>query len=214
MADDTDITLWVNKHRLKALQEHDINVENRLDIFFNSLYKEFVPTGERETIEARIQSEQEESERATEQSRRFALLTIVQDGESACYEYDRCDSILTAAQWFVRALKENTRTPSDDGVRNILPEMNESVQQLQTDPRVTLCAELNHDKGYMRVWEDGEWVEYGGDQLTKAVRAATRKQYLKPHQREGIYKEKLNELTVATPEFEADEDVDTGIQMQ
>ena len=119
MADDTDITLWVNRHRLKALHEHDINVENRLDCFFNSLYKEFVPPGEREIIEARIQSEQEESDRATEQSRRFALLTIVQDGE---------------------------------------------------------------------------WAEYGGDQLTKAVRAATRKQLLKPHQREEIFETKLNEV--------------------
>lgn len=194
MADDTDITLWVNRHRLKALHEHDINVENRLDCFFNSLYKEFVPPGEREIIEARIQSEQEEFDRATEQNRRFALLTIVQDGESAYYEYDRCDSILTAAQWFVRALKENPLTISDDGVRTILPEMTDSVQQMQTDPRVTLCAELNHDKGYMRVWEDGEWVEYGGDQLTKAVRAATRKQLLKPHQREEIFETKLNEV--------------------
>lgn len=214
MADDIDITLWVNRHRLKALQEHNIHVENRLDHFFSSLYKEFVPPGERETIEARIQSEQKEADRATEQSRRFALLSIVQDGESACYEYDHCDSILTAAQWFVKSLKENTRAPSDDGIRSIPPEMHESVRQMQTDPRVTLCAELNHDKGYMRVWEDGDWVEYGGDQLIKAVRAATRKQHLRPHQREEIYKEKLNEITAATPELEADEDIDTGMQMQ
>jgi hypothetical protein len=214
VADDTDITLWMNKHRLKALQEHDIDVENRLYDFFNSLYMRYVPPGEREMVEARISADDAESERQYEQSRRFALLTIVQDGASACYEYDKCDSILTAAQWFVTALKANTKPPSDNGIRTILPEMTESVQQMQTDSRVTLCAELNHDKGYMRVWEDSEWVEYGGDALTKAVRAATRKQHLKPHQREDIYKEKLEELTAATPDFNADEDFDTGMQMQ
>ena len=214
MADDMDVTLWFNRHRLDALREHGVDVENDLTEFFNSLYDQFVPAEEKEKIEVRIKTEQEESDQAAENSRRFALLTIVQDGASACYEYDNCKSILTAAQWFVKALKENTRPVSDDGVRNILPEMTDSVQQMQTDPRVTLCAELNHDKGYMSVWEDGEWVEYGGDALTKAVRAATRKQHLKSHEREEIYKEKLDELTAPAPDTEPDEDADAGMTMQ
>jgi len=212
--DDMDVTLWFNKHRLDALYDHDVDIENDLTAYFNSLYDQFVPANERKQIEARIKTEQEESDRATEQSRRFALLTVVQDGESACYEYDNCPHVLTAAQWFVRALKENPRTPCDDGVRTILPEMTDSVQQIQTDPRVTLCAELNQDKGYMRVWEDGGWVEYGGDQLTKAVRAATRKQYLTPDQREEIFETKLDELAAVTSESDENEDADMGMRMQ
>jgi len=214
MPNDKDVTIWINEHRLDALYSHGVDVENDLAEFVDTMYNDFVPEDEREKIEARIQSEQEESDRETENSRQFALLTIVQDGESACYEYDNCNSILTAAQWFVKALKENPVPPSDDGVRTILPEMTESVEQMQTDPRVTLCAELNHDKGYMCVWEDGEWVEYGGDALTKAVRAATRKQHLKPHEREEIYKEKLDELTAPAIDTVPDEDQDEGMQMQ
>ena len=76
---------------------------------------------------------------------------------------------------------------------------------METDPRVTFCAELDHDKGYMRVWDDGGWTEYSGNQLTEAVRTVSRKARLTPQEREEIYKEKLAELAAAASGFDAGE---------
>lgn len=214
MPEDMDITLWFNKHRLDALYEHGVNIENDLTEFFNSLYNQFVPAEERKKIEEQIKTEQAEDELKAEQSRRFALLTITQDGATACYEYDNCRSPYTAASWFVRALKESTLMISDDGVRSILPSMTDSVRRMETDSRVNFCAELNHDKGYMRLWDDGEWKEYSGDQLTKAVRAASRKAHLKPEQRDDIFIAKLDELTSDSTEPNMDEGESGGMVMQ
>ena len=213
MAEDMDVTLWFNKHRLDALYAHGADVENDLTEFFNSLYDQFVPAEERKKIEELIHDEQQEADRMAEESRRFSLLTITQNGESVCYEYDNCQSFYKAASWFVKALKENKTKPVDDGLRTDPSFMQAAIDQFQRDPRVTLCAELNHDKGHMRVWCEGFWMEFGGDQLTKAVRAANRKQHLTPEQREEIFE---SNITEGIPTFivDADEDSDMGMQMQ
>jgi hypothetical protein len=224
MADDTDITLWVNRHRLKALQEHDINVENRLDRFFSSLYKEFVPDGEREIIEARIQSEQEESDRYYEQNRRFALMEIIENGASCYCESDNCTTLFAAASRFVKALKTQkasgkqfqgglTDLAFGDCLETDPAYIKDYTSHHSNDPRVVFCAEVNFDKGYINDWNVGYcgWTQYNTDRLADGVRAATRKKYLTPEQREQIFEAKVNE---GNPEFDADEDADMGIQMQ
>ena len=211
MPNDKDIILWMNEHRLNALYQHYPKVENELQQLFDGLYEIHVPADEQEKIEKLIQTEQEESDHQAEESRRFSLLTITQSGESVCYENDNCRSFFNAALWVVEAWKKNPQWINDDGLRTDPSFMQDAVEQYQSDPRIILCAEINHDKGHMRVWCEGLWMEFSGDQLTKAVHAATRKQNLTDEQREEIFESNINE---GIQSFNEHEDSDMGIQMQ
>jgi hypothetical protein len=190
------------------LYEHGVDVENSLAEFLSSLYDQSVPAEEREKIEERIADDEAEAARYHEQSRRFALLSIVQNGETVCYEYDNCPSLLTAARWFVKALKDDGKTPFDDGYRSDMTYMTDYVSRFETDPRITLCAEINHDSGYIRARDGSCWVEYSAARLTEAIRAADSKQHLTPEQREQIFEDKLNE---GNPEYGEDEDESEGM---
>ena len=210
MPNETEITLCFNEHQLNALYEQGIDVENDLTETFNSLYDQFVPDDEQQRIKELIRNEQEKSDLQTEENRRFSLLTVTQGGKSVCYEYNNCQSFFKAASWFVKALEESKTSPVDDGIRTNPSFMRDAVELYQNDSRITLCAELNHDKGHMRVWCEGFWMEFSGEQLTKAVLVANHDQHLTPEQREEIFEANINE---GVPIFNIDEDTDMGMQM-
>ena len=105
MPNDRDVTIWINEHRLKALYDNGVDVENDLAEFADTLYNDFVPEDERKNIESQIQVEQEEANRYHEQNRRFALLEIVENGVSCYCESEKCTTLFAAASRFVKALK-------------------------------------------------------------------------------------------------------------
>lgn len=212
MTEDRDITLSVNAYRVNALEAAlDSTIEDVLYDHLERLYDAAVPEEEQEKVETLVQADEDEADRYYEESRRFALLSITQNGESVCYEYDNCPSLLTAARWFVDALQENEKKPFDDGYRSDPAYMDGYIRQYGNDPRVTLCAEINHDKGYMHVWCGSYWVEYNAERLTEAVLAADQERHLTDEQREKIFEDTLNK---DNPEYWEDEDEGmSGIQM-
>ena len=89
---DIDITLYLNKYRVRALSDALGNqtaetVEDKLAEAFDTLYQEYVPDEQRASIEAMIESEYAAEQAKMEAARRFAVYHIRENGDD--YHFTR-----------------------------------------------------------------------------------------------------------------------------
>ena len=99
---DIDITLYLNKYRVRALSDTLGNqtaetVEDKLAEAFDTLYQEYVPDEQRASIEAMIESEYAEEQAKMEAARRFAVYHIRENGDDYHFTSDHFRSPMQAA---------------------------------------------------------------------------------------------------------------------
>lgn len=83
---DVDITLYLNKYRVKALEEAlgkrtAETIEDKLSEAFDVLYQGYVDDEQRASIEAKIECEEAAEQARIEAKRRFAVYHVREEGE-------------------------------------------------------------------------------------------------------------------------------------
>ena len=99
---DIDITLYLNKYRVRALSDALGNqtaetVEDKLAEAFDTLYQEYVPDEQRVSVEAMIESEYAAEQAKMEAARRFAVYHIRENGDDYHFTSDHFRSPMQAA---------------------------------------------------------------------------------------------------------------------
>ena len=86
---DTDITLWLNIHRMEALEEQleleGSSVEKHLQDYLIDLYSEMVPFEEQQRINDLIAAEQKADEEAREAQRRFSVFRVRENAKETLF---------------------------------------------------------------------------------------------------------------------------------
>lgn len=99
---DVDITLYLNKYRVKALEEAlgkrtAETIEDKLSEAFDVLYQGYVDDEQRASIEAKIECEEAAEQARIEAKRRFAVYHVREDGEDYHFTSDHFRSPMQAA---------------------------------------------------------------------------------------------------------------------
>ena len=99
---DTDITLYLNADRVRALadalgDQTAETVEDKLTEAFDTLYQEYVPDEQRASIEARIEREDAAEQARLEATRRFAVYHIRENGDDCHFTSDYFHTSMQAA---------------------------------------------------------------------------------------------------------------------
>ena len=148
---DIDITLYLNKYRVRALSDALGNqtaetVEDKLAEAFDTLYQEYVPDEQRVSVEAMIESEYAAEQAKMEAARCFAVYHIRENGDDYHFTSDHFRSPMQAAYRY--RLYERGEHPKHSPtllLKRILSTSNISTRSAQTSIRIIeslLCSNL------------------------------------------------------------------------
>lgn len=156
---DIDITLYLNADRVRALAEAlgdqtAETVEDKLAEAFDTLYQEYVPDGQRASIEATIEREDAAERARLEADRRFAVYHIRENGEDQHFTSDYFRTPLQAAYRYrlyeCGELSSNPETFADAFIetnpvylrKDIKEIINSIVDELGKDERIAALYDL------------------------------------------------------------------------
>ena len=183
---DTDVTVWLNIHRMEALEEQleleGSSVEKHLQDYLIDLYSEMVSFEEQQRIEDLIAAEQKADEEVREAQRRFSVFRIVENGEEVFLSADGSADMLSTAVT-LRAYVKNF--PNKPGLQNIIPRSQSITEQqfraaveerMDNTGRVVGAYEIDMDKGEFTTLKimDG-WKAFQVKDVCAAASRAMRK---------------------------------------
>lgn len=171
---DIDITLYLNKYRVRALSDAlgdqtAETVEDKLTEAFDTLYQEYVPDEQRASIEARIEREDAAEQARLEAARRFAVYHIREKGDDYHFTSDHFRSPMQAAyryRLYERGeLSADPKTFADAFIETNpvnLEYFNEVCSDIHSDNRISALLEFDLDEGRVSVYDgmDNEWQTY------------------------------------------------------
>lgn len=171
---DIDITLYLNKYRVRALSDTLGNqtaetVEDKLAEAFDTLYQEYVPDEQRASIEARIEREDAAEQARLEAARRFAVYHIRENDDDCHFTSDYFLSPMQAAYRY-RLYERGELSDAPETFAAAFIETNpvsleyfgKVCADIHADDRVTALLEFDLDEGRVSVYDgtDNEWQTY------------------------------------------------------
>ena len=202
---DIDITLYLNKYRVRALSDALGNqtaetVEDKLAEAFETLYQEYVPDEQRASVEAMIESEYAAEQAKMEAARRFAVYHIRENGDDYHFTSDHFRSPMQAAyryRLYERGeLSADPKTFADAFVETNpvnLEYFGKVCADIHADDRVTALLEFDLDEGRVSVCDgmDNEWQTYSLRDFSVAAYKAFRSDYRSEEGRREIFNNTL-----------------------
>ena len=171
---DTDITLYLNADRVRALadalgDQTAETVEDKLTEAFDTLYQEYVPDEQRASIEARIEREDAAEQARLEATRRFAVYHIRENGDDCHFTSDYFHTSMQAAYRY-RLYDRGELSAAPETFADAFIETNpvsleyfgKVCADIHADDRVTALLEFDLDEGRVSVCNgtDNEWQTY------------------------------------------------------
>lgn len=198
---DIDITLYLNKYRVRALSDTLGNqtaetVEDKLAEAFDTLYQEYVPDEQRASIEAMIESEYAEEQAKMEAARRFAVYHIRENGDDYHFTSDHFRSPMQAAyryRLYERGeLSAAPKTFADAFIETSpvdLDYFKKVCSDIHSDNRISALLEFDLDEGRVSVYDgmDNEWQTYSLRDFSVAAYKAFRSDYRSEEGRREIF---------------------------
>jgi hypothetical protein len=202
---DIDITLYLNKYRVRALSDAIGNqtaetVEDKLAEAFDTLYQEYVPDEQRASIEATIENEYAAEQAEMEAARRFAVYHIRENGDDYHFTSDHFRSPMQAAyryRFYERGeLAAAPETFADAFIETNpvnLEYYNEVCSDIHSDNRISALLEFDLDEGRVSVYDgmDNEWQTYSLRDFSIAAYKAFRSDYRSEEGRREIFNNTL-----------------------
>ena len=218
---DIDITLYLNKYRVRALSDALGNqtaetVEDKLAEAFDTLYQEYVPDEQRVSVEAMIESEYAAEQAKMEAARCFAVYHIRENGDDYHFTSDHFRSPMQAAYRY-RLYERSELSAAPETFADAFIETNpvsleyfgKVCADIHADDRVTALLEFDLDEGRVSVYDgtDNEWQTYSLHDFSVAAYKAFRSDYRSEECRREIFNSSLAgkevELSEADDEAEA-----------
>ena len=202
---DTDITLYLNEYRVRALAEAlgsqtAETVEDKLTEAFDTLYQEYVPDEQRASIEARIERENTAEQARLETSRRFVVYHIRENGDDCHFTSDYFRTPLQAAYRY-RLYERSELSAAPETFADAFIETNpvsleyfgKVCADIHADDRVTALLEFDLDEGQVSVCDgmDNEWQTYSLRDFSVAAYKAFRSDYRSEEGRREIFNNTL-----------------------
>ena len=220
---DIDITLYLNKYRVRALSDSLGNqtaetVEDKLTEAFDTLYQEYVPDEQRASIEARIEREDAAEQARLEAARRFAVYHIRENGDDCHFTSDHFLSPMQVAyryRLYERGeLSDEHETFAAAFIETSpigLDYFKKVCADIHSDDRVTALLEFDLDEGRVSVYNgtDNEWQTYSLHDFSVAAYKAFRSDYRSEECRREIFNSSL-----AGKEMELSEETDDETENQ
>ena len=202
---DIDITLYLNKYRVRALSDALGNqtaetVGDKLAEAFETLYQEYVPDEQRASVEAMIESEYAAEQAKMEAARRFAVYHIRENGDDYHFTSDHFRSPMQAAyryRLYERGeLSADPKTFADAFIETNpvnLEYFGKVCADIHADDRVTALLEFDLDEGRVSVCDgmDNEWQTYSLRDFSVAAYKAFRSDYRSEEGRREIFNSSL-----------------------
>lgn len=220
---DTDITLYLNAYRVRALADALGNqtaetVKDKLTEAFDTLYQEYVPDEQRASIEARIEREDAAEQARLVASRRFAVYHIRENGDDCHFTSDYFLSPMQVAyryRLYERGeLSADPKTFTDAFIETnpvSLEYFGEVCADIHSDDRVTALFEFDLDEGWVSVHSstDDDWQVYSLHDFSVAAYKAFRSDYRNEECRREIFNNSL-----AGKEMDLSEETDDETENQ
>lgn len=202
---DIDITLYLNKYRVRALADALGNqtaetVEDKLTEAFDTLYQEYVPDEQRASIEATIESEYASEQAKMEAARRFAVYHIREGDDDYHFTSDHFRTPMQAAyryRLYERGeLSDEHKTFAAAFIETTpisLDYFNKVCSDIHSDSRVTALLEFDLDEGWVSVHNstDDDWQVYSLHDFSVAAYKAFRSDYRSEECRREIFNSSL-----------------------
>ena len=202
---DIDITLYLNKYRVRALSDAlgdqtAETVEDKLAEAFNTLYQEYVPDEQRASIEARIEREDAAEQARLEAARHFAVYHIRENGDDCHFTSDYFHTPMQAAyryRLYERGeLSSAPKTFADAFIETNfvnLEYFGKVCADIHSDDRVTALFEFDLDEGWVSVHNstDDDWQVYSLHDFSVAAYKAFRSDYRNEECRREIFNNSL-----------------------
>ena len=224
---DIDITLYLNKYRVRALSDALGNqtaetVGDKLAEAFETLYQEYVPDEQRASVEAMIESEYAAEQAKMEAARRFAVYHIRENGDDYHFTSDHFRSPMQAAyryRLYERGeLSADPKTFADAFIETNpvnLEYFGKVCADIHADDRVTALLEFDLDEGRVSVCDstDNEWQTYSLHDFSVAAYKAFRSDYRSEECRREIFNNSLAGKEMDLSEETDDETEAPAMQM-
>ena len=202
---DIDITLYLNKYRVRALSDALGNqtaetVEDKLAEAFDTLYQEYVPDEQRVSVEAMIESEYAAEQAKMEAARCFAVYHIRENGDDYHFTSDHFRSPMQAAYRY-RLYERGELSAAPETFADAFIETNpvnleyfgKVCADIHADDRVTALLEFDLDEGCVSICDSGdnEWQTYTLHDFSVAAYKAFRSDYRSEECRREIFNSSL-----------------------
>lgn len=202
---DIDITLYLNKYRVRALSDALGNqtaetVEDKLAEAFDTLYQEYVPDEQRVSVEAMIESEYAAEQAKMEAARCFAVYHVRENGDDYHFTSDHFRSPMQAAYRY-RLYERGELSAAPETFADAFIETNpvnleyfgKVCADIHADDRVTALLEFDLDEGRVSVCNgtDNEWQTYSLHDFSVAAYKAFRSDYRSEECRREIFNSSL-----------------------
>lgn len=198
----TEINLWLDSHRMEALEEvmeaEDTSVEKYMQNYLIELYTEMVPLEEQQRVDRIIAAERQAEALAAEAQRKFCVYMITENGQRTFLSVEGRTDLLQAALLVNRCLKEDGDLHSFQKRLTACTEIKEhqfyqaGMEYLERPGRVTGVYGLDVDKGIFSSTDfvDG-LLEFSVKDLSTAAGKAFRKNICPLHERRTRFYDSL-----------------------
>lgn len=210
-----EIVVWLETEKLRALEkalaQEGHSATGLLQERLIQLYEETVPAPEQRKIAERLAEENRQEELLRLASRRFAAVRVTEDGAARCFELDGYRTLLQLANACSSAFQRK-KDGAEHPIRLPFYQMafqkpieisedtyQEHCRQAGGTPNVTLTADIDCDAKTLAVETELGELRYPLDTVVKAVRAAYRKQGLRPEGYQARLMEQLEKLCPSQP---------------
>ena len=224
---DVDITLYLNKYRVKALEEAlgkrtAETIEDKLSEAFDVLYQGYVDDEQRASIEAKIECEEAAEQARIEAKRRFAVYHVREDGEDYHFTSDYFRSPMQAAYRYRlydrNELSANPQTLTAAFIETnpiSLKKFNDACTDINSDKRITALVEFDLDEGNVSICDssDNAWWTYTLHDFSVAAYKAFRSDYRDEECRREIFNNSLAGKEIDLSEEADDESEVPTMQM-
>lgn len=221
-----EVVVWLEEEKLhaleKALAQEGGSATSLLQERLCQMYEETVPLPEQQRIAELLAEQERQEELRRIAARRFAAVRVTEDGVSRCFELDGYNSLLglanacsTAYQRRQMDAEHPTRLPFYQMAFQNPVEISGEVymdhcRQAAGSPNVTLTADIDCDGQTLTVETEAGELRYPLDAVVKSLRAAYKKQGLRPEKYEARLMEQLERRCPSQPRQEPSATEDGG----
>lgn len=220
---NTEVPLLYNKYRFRALQNaleiRGVSVEQELKNKLDSLYRQYVPAGEQEIIEAKIQKEEAVT---YNRSKAFGVFHLHGEDGDVHIASRQINNLLQFGKLYIDQLRSKADTFTIDSLACLFgehrdldaPWFRSICDTFNSNESVHMIADVDFERGYISAIEgvDEEWLTYRLGDIAAAASAAYEPSDLSDFERWEVFSAELNGKAV-DESVSPTEDAGTSLQL-
>ena len=201
--------LWLDKRKLDALeavlQEHGSGVEQRMEEFFQTLYRETVPLPVQEEIQKQAQEEAARMAAETKDRVKLTACRITEGGLQNCFQTNTGSDILITAYQLNRYLSDQEAGDFEALLPERMPVSEETFGQLAMlrlngAPEIVGVFDLDFDRGeFSCVDPEKGWSTFPMFSVCSALERTDKKHGLSHEQHLALLMKNLEAWAVPSP---------------